>query len=253
MEPPARPAGSEHRLTATQLRMGRFIHTWQSGSLRQTWLFSRLDEGLLDSLPWHTWVRLSCESEDGQFFLNLPEHFSDLLPGQDTLSESTGEDLVIGVGEAEVGADPLDASLEKDLEEDLEEEGLLALGEAEPVAPPPPAMIPVDMVVDTWVFDTTMVAGLVEVGEEERVGEGEEDPVAVDDGHPSEEITAVKPPPRLPLLGSMMAPRHVPQGIERATVRHLQQQLQETQERNKFLEARVRELEIRIAQMHLRR
>lgn len=72
VDPPARPAGIEERLTASQVRASRFLHVWEAGRHRQGHLFARLDETGLEALPADRWIELVSAAEGTTALLKLP-------------------------------------------------------------------------------------------------------------------------------------------------------------------------------------
>jgi len=72
VDPPARPAGIEERLTAAQVRASRFLHVWEAGRHRQGHLFARLDETGLEALPADRWIELVSATEGTTALLKLP-------------------------------------------------------------------------------------------------------------------------------------------------------------------------------------
>lgn len=72
VDPPARPGGTEERLTASQVRASRFLHVWDGGRYRQGHLFARLDETGLEGLPLDRWVPLVATLEGTTSLLLLP-------------------------------------------------------------------------------------------------------------------------------------------------------------------------------------
>lgn len=72
VDPPARPSGHEERLTASQIRASRFLHVWDGGRFRQSYLLVRLEEVALEQLPAERWIELLAAAEAGSAMLLLP-------------------------------------------------------------------------------------------------------------------------------------------------------------------------------------
>ncbi|MDP2306723.1 MAG: hypothetical protein Q8P18_11930 [Pseudomonadota bacterium] len=72
VDPPARPSGSEERLTAAQVSTTRFLHVWDGGRYRQAHALTRLTEAQLEGLPAERWVGLAFVTEGSALVLMLP-------------------------------------------------------------------------------------------------------------------------------------------------------------------------------------
>jgi hypothetical protein len=72
IDPPARAAGVEERLTAPQLRASRFLHVRDGGRERRAHSLSRCEEGVLEALPAGEWTELEAVLDGPNAFLALP-------------------------------------------------------------------------------------------------------------------------------------------------------------------------------------
>lgn len=72
IDPPARPAALEERLTAAQLRASRFLLVWDGGRARQAHLLTRLQEASLAKLEPEKWHEVEVLVEGGFRHLVMP-------------------------------------------------------------------------------------------------------------------------------------------------------------------------------------
>ncbi|MFZ5480589.1 MAG: hypothetical protein ACOZNI_27750 [Myxococcota bacterium] len=86
IDPPARAAGVEERLTAPQLRASRFLHVRDGGRERKAHALSRCDEASLDTLPAGEWIELEAAVDGPNAFLELPKG---VRSGEETGDEYT--------------------------------------------------------------------------------------------------------------------------------------------------------------------
>lgn len=71
IDPPARPGGTEERLTGAQLRQSRFLHIRDGGRERLAFGLSRLEDPQLDRLPAGEWIELTTQEDGAARFLVL--------------------------------------------------------------------------------------------------------------------------------------------------------------------------------------
>lgn len=71
VDPPARTAGVEEGLTASQVLQSRYIHAADGGRPRQQVLFGRIDLGVLSSLEPEVWHECGDQDRDGRRYATL--------------------------------------------------------------------------------------------------------------------------------------------------------------------------------------
>jgi hypothetical protein len=126
VDPPAKEAGFEERLTAAQVRASRFLHVWDSGRKRQGYVLSRLTDPVLGSLPPSSWEELHVVSDGG---------FCWLVPGgPEELDASAIVPIEVAPAPSITDLPSIDVSAADELD------GL----EDEPVSEEIPALTPVD-------------------------------------------------------------------------------------------------------------
>ncbi len=267
IDPPARPTGSEDRMTSAALRATRFLYVADAGRVRHTWSLERLEDLMLERVRTDEWTRLAAHREGTASFLVLdsgaltrpiieeqPPGAADqrlmlegferevaalVERGRDRLHAMTGEDDPIEAGSA-TEEEPIEAAADTD-----EHEVVATVRAHDPRAAPIVSHLSTGPALDAGVWD--------EGGEVAGASERTTDPGRINTEPLGRALRLRRHPVDVvPQSAFDLAP--TPSTVSRdvqvrttSLIRHLRRRIADDQARIAALEARVRALEAQVA------